>query len=64
MKKYKDGKLFDISKEEYEKTKNIFGNHRRARMASSNDYELRIKALEESVATILAKLDEKEVKED
>lgn len=57
MKKYKDGKMVEMTNDESERIQKIFKNSRFMR-SYSNNYEVRIKVLEETVAEILAKLNE------
>ena len=60
MKKYKDGKIIDVSKNEAEMINKRAEKHRNSRKPSANDHEVRIKALEESVAALLAKENKEE----
>ena len=60
MKKYKDGKMVEMTPEEAEKIRNHM-NRRRANMRPmASDYESRIKTLEDTVAMLVAKLDKSE----
>lgn len=56
MKKYKDGKMVDISKDEIENLKRRSEKHRVVNRFTASDYEERIKSLEESVNFILSQL--------
>lgn len=55
MKRYKNGKIIDTPKEEVEKIHKRFEKHRGTKRPSFTDHEVRIKALEEAMATLLAK---------
>lgn len=62
MKKYKDGKIVEVSNEEAEKAKKRFEKFRNKNQLNTarpslNDHEIRIKALEEAMAKLLAKED-------
>ena len=59
MKRYKDGKFTEIPKEEAEKIQKSFENYRNKRRSNS-DIEARVKALEEAVAALQAKQENKE----
>lgn len=65
-KRYINGKYFDINEETTSKLKSRFGrnmpNNRRHNSNRSEDYEARIKELENTVATLLTKLSESEQK--
>lgn len=56
MKRYQNGKMIETSKEEFEKIQKVFKPSRNLSRRSMNDFEKRIKTLEESVASILAQL--------
>lgn len=61
VKRYKDGIMIEISKEESDKFKERLENHNKERYRkplSYNDYEKRIKILEKTVAEILSRLNE------
>lgn len=61
MSKEKEKNMIKISeKEESEKIKKFFKNYRNTRRPSTNDLEARVKALEEAVAALIAKQDNKE----
>ena len=61
IKRYKDGKFFDVPEEEAEKIKKRFEKRRAPRQRTSADYEAKIKTLEETLEKVLAQLEEKEV---
>ena len=64
MKRYKDGQWFDIPKEEADKIRERSRKYRAERKRTPKDYEARIKELENTVATLMAKLaDETPVQE-
>ena len=61
MKKFKDGKLFDVPEKEAEKVREKFKRHapKNRKEKDSEEYEAKIKKLEDSLAEVLAKLNEK-----
>lgn len=62
MKSYRNGKMIEVSEEKAEKVKRHMSKHMKnlnssqQDKTSSEDYEARIKALEDSMVAILAKL--------
>ena len=64
MKKYKDGKMVEMTPEEVEKIRNRM-NRRRANMRPmAADYEARIKSLEDQVETLTAQLNKEKATEE
>lgn len=65
-KRYVNGKYLEMNEETTSKLKNRFGrsmpNNRRHNSNRSEDYEARIKELENTVAALLTKLSESEQK--
>lgn len=61
MNKEKERKIIESSKKEKsEKIEKFFKNYKNIRRSSVNDLEVRVKALEEAVAALIAKQENKE----
>lgn len=60
MNKEKERSMAKTLKEESEKIEKFFKNYRNIRRSSANNLEARVKALEEAVAALTAKQDNKE----
>ena len=59
MKRYKNGKFFDVPEEEAAKIRALSKRHKVRTNNDSVDYEEKIKTLEIELANVLAKLNEK-----
>jgi uncharacterized protein YceH (UPF0502 family) len=62
MKKYVNGKLYEMTAEDIAK-RNARANHRPNARKNTSDYEARVKELENTVAVLLEKLNEKPAEE-
>ena len=58
MKKYKDGKVYDVTLEEAEKYRKRFEKYGFTRRNLTSEYEERIKNLEEKLSTALEQLNQ------
>lgn len=54
MKKYKDGKMVEMTPEEAKKIRNRMNRYRTHMRPMASDYESRIKALEDEIAILKA----------
>ena len=54
MKKYKNGKIMEVSTEEAARIQKHFEKHKSSKQSSLIDYETKIKELEEAIAALTA----------